>query len=648
MCGLTGFFHLSSTSYDSQSALLQSMCDRLAHRGPDDLGVWIDDEAGIALGHRRLSILDCSSAGHQPMRSPCGRYVLAFNGEIYNHAELRLELEKEGEAFNWRGHSDTETLLAALRRWGLEQCLKKLNGMFAFALWDVHERRLMLARDRIGEKPLYYGRIGDVFLFGSELKALAAHPVWRGEVNRDALTLFLRYSYIPSPWSIYQSIQKLPPAHFLVIGDWGRSFDDPQCYWDLSEISERGARSRSPGDASLIDELDRLVLNAVGQRMMADVPLGAFLSGGYDSSLVVAAMQAQSNVPIRTFSIGFEEGRYNEAHHAKAIAQYLGTDHTELYVTPKQAMAVIPKLANIYDEPFADSSQIPTFLVSQLARQHVTVSLSGDGGDELFGGYQRYLLGHRIWNNLRWLPTPMRHSLGSLLRHFPGETLDSLQLRLPSKWRVDNLADRLLKLSEMLSFGTGETFYRSLISHVKNPDQWVVGATEPRTTLNLPETWPVIPDLRERMMYLDQLTYLPDDILTKVDRASMAASLEVRVPLLDHRIVEFAWRVPTESKFRYGQGKWLLRQVVHRHVPEHLMKRPKMGFSVPIDEWLRGPLRDWAESLLDERRLREEGFFRAEPIRQLWKEHLSGNRRWHYHLWNVLMFQEWNEHRLKL
>jgi asparagine synthase (glutamine-hydrolysing) len=623
------------------------MGNALLHRGPNDFGIWADSDASVALGHRRLSILDLSAAGHQPMHSPCGRYVLVYNGEVYNHTELRAELENEGGAFDWRGHSDTETLLAGLRHWGLERCLQKLNGMFAFALWDGGERRLILARDRMGEKPLYYGRIGDTFLFASELKALSAHPSWRGEVNRDALTLLLRHSYIPVPWSIYRGIHKLPPAHFLVVNDRGRSFGNPQCYWDLSRIAEAGAGSQNQNSDALINEMDDLVLNAVGRRMMADVPSGAFLSGGYDSSLVVAAMQAQSNTPIRTFSIGFDEAEYNEAQHAMAVAQHLGTNHTELYVTPKQAMDVIQNLPAIYDEPFADASQIPTFLVSQLARQQVTVSLSGDGGDELFGGYHRYALGHRVWNKLRWLPTPMRHSLILLLRHFPGQTFDRLQLALPSKWQFPNLADRLPKLADVLAVNSGAAFYRSLISNAKEPDKLVVGATEPETILNLPETWPALSDLRERMMYFDQLTYLPDDILTKVDRASMAVSLEARAPLLDHRLVEFAWRVPTEYKFRHGEGKWLLRQVLHRYVPKQLMDRPKMGFGVPIDEWLRGPLRDWAESLLDERRLREEGFFRPLPIRQLWQEHLSGKRRWHYHLWDVLMFQAWNEHRSK-
>lgn len=648
MCGLTGFLYLCGSSYDTQVTLLRKMCNRLSHRGPDDSGVWIDNEAGIALGHRRLSILDTSPAGHQPMQSPCGRYVLAYNGEIYNHSELRAELEKEGGAFNWRGHSDTETLLAGLRHWGLEKCLQKVNGMFAFVLWDGLERRLMLARDRIGEKPLYYGRVQDVFLFGSELKALSAHPLWLGEVDRDALTLFLRYGYIPAPWSIYKGIKKLPPAHFLVSEDQGRSFREPECYWNLSKIAETSARSNIQDCADLIDEMDELVIKAVGQRMMADVPLGAFLSGGYDSSLIAAAMQVQSSSPVRTFSIGFDEREYNEAQHAKAVAEYLGTDHTELYVTSEQALSVIPQLADIYDEPFADSSQIPTFLVSKLAREQVTVSLSGDGGDELFGGYHRYVLGHRVWNKLRFLPNTMRFALSWLLKHAPSKAFDHLQLVLPPRWQLPNLSDRLPKLAEVLQFNSGEAFYLSLISRMKEPEQWVIGATEPKPILDFPGSWPSLAGLREQMMYLDQITYLPDDILTKIDRASMAVSLEARVPLLDHHIVEFAWRVPTECKFRHGQGKWLLREVLHRYVPKNLLDRPKMGFGVPIEEWLRGPLRDWAESLLDERRLADEGFFNPEPIRQLWKEHLSGKRRWHYQLWGVLMFQAWNERRLSL
>lgn len=637
MCGIVGYWGGSYVD----AAVAERMADRIASRGPDDYGVWIDDGAGLALAHRRLAILDLSPAGHQPMTSPCGRYVLVYNGEIYNHPDLRRELEAEGGQFDWRGHSDTETLLAAIRHWGLEGALQRLNGMFAFALWDTRDRTLFLARDRMGEKPLYYGRAGDTLLFASELKALTAHPDWRGEVNRDALALYMRHNYVPAPWSIYRGLAKLPPAHFVVIRDGGAQIGEPQCYWDLGAVAERGALSAGGDAEALIDALDDLLRDAVGRRMAADVPLGAFLSGGFDSTTVAALMQAQSDRPVKTFSIGFNEAAYNEAVHAKAVARHLGTDHTELYVTPEEAMAVIPRLPAIYDEPFADSSQIPTFLVSQLARRHVTVSLSGDGGDELFCGYNRYVLGYSVWQKLRVLPPSVRRGLARVINHAPGQTLDAAQRLLPRRLRVANLADRLPKLAEVLAHRDGEAFYRQLVSHWKDPARVVLGASEPETLLSRKDRLPGLPDLRERMMYLDMMSYLPDDILTKVDRASMAVSLEARVPLLDHRLVEFAWKVPTGYKYLHGQGKWLLRQVLYRYVPRHLMERPKMGFGVPIEQWLRGPLRDWAEALLDERRLREEGFFDPAPIRRMWSEHLSGKRRWQYHLWDVLMFQAW-------
>lgn len=639
MCGIAGFWGRCRYAL----AIGERMAARIESRGPDDAGVWEDEGAGLVLAHRRLSILDLSFAGHQPMHSPCGRYALAYNGEIYNHQDLRQELEAEGGAFDWRGHSDTETLLAGLRHWGVERTLQRLNGMFAFALWDASQRTLFLARDRMGEKPLYYGRNAGTFLFGSELKALTAHPDWQGEIDRDALTLYMRHNYIPAPWSIYRNIAKLPPAHFVVIRDGGRDIGKPRCYWDLGTVAEQGM-AESSGDAiSLTERLDLLLRDAVGRRMAADVPLGTFLSGGYDSTTVAALMQAQSERAVKTFSIGFHEKGYNEAQHAKKVAKHLGTEHTELYVTPGEAMAVIPKLPTIYDEPFSDSSQIPTYLVSQLARQHVTVSLSGDGGDELFCGYNRYVLGYQVWQKLRLLPPALRQVVAWMLRKAPGHHLDALQRRLPQKLRVSNLADRLPKLAEVIAHRDGQSFYRDLVSHAKEPDHIVLGASEPTTILSRPERLPNLTGLREVMMYLDQMTYLPGNILTKVDRASMAVSLEARVPLLDHRLVEFAWTVPTEFKYRNGQGKWLLRQVLYRYVPRELIDRPKMGFGVPIEHWLRGPLRAWGEELLDEKRLRGEGFFDPVPVRKMWEEHISGSRRWHYYLWDVLMFQAWLE-----
>lgn len=640
MCGIVGYWDKRG----ADTTIVEQMALHIQHRGPDGAGTWLNTAGELAMAHRRLAIIDLSPAGHQPMNSPCGRYTLVFNGEIYNHPELRKDLEREGGHFAWQGHSDTETLLAALRHWGLEKTLQRLNGMFAFALWDSTERCLFLARDRMGEKPLYYGNNNGRFLFGSELKAFNAHPQWQPEIDRNALTLFLRHSSVPTPWSIYQGINKLPPAHYVVIRDAGKQISEPQCYWDLAELAEQGIAMQDKTDPKgLVDELDTLLRDAIHSRMAADVPLGAFLSGGYDSTMVAALMQAQSSRPVKTFTIGFHEQGYNEAVHAQAVAKHLGTEHTELYVTPEEAMAVIPRLPTIWDEPFADSSQIPTLLVSELARKHVMVSLSGDGGDELFCGYNRYTQGYQIWHKLQMLPVPVRQLIGTMMQVFPAAPLEYLLSFLPKQLQIPHLADRLPKLADVVKEASGESYYHRLVSHWKTPDQLVLGATEPKTLFNHPEQMPKLTDFREQMMYLDSLTYLPDDILTKVDRASMAVSLEARVPLLDHRVVEFAWKVPMSLKYRDGKGKWLLREVLYRYVPRELMERPKMGFGVPIEHWLQGPLRDWADALLDEKRLREEGFFDPAPIRKMWEEHASGKRRWHYYLWDILMFQAWLE-----
>lgn len=660
MCGLAGFLQINGFGADQACALATRMGERIAHRGPDDGGVWVDADAGITLAHRRLSILDLSPAGHQPMVSPSGRYVIVFNGEIYNHLEIRRELTDFslssqdggaggllGEGKYWRGHSDTETLLAGFDTLGIEATVKKSIGMFAFAVWDKHNRTLTLGRDRLGEKPLYYGWQGDAFLFGSELKALKAHPDFRAEIDRNALTLLMRHNYIPAPYSIYQGIAKLQPGCLLTVSLNQR---EPRVtpYWLGREMVKHGLARPFTGNVSeAVDALDRLLKDAVGQQMVADVPLGAFLSGGVDSSTVVALMQAQSNRPVRTFSIGFHENCYNEAQHAKAVARHLGTDHTEWYVTPQDALGVIPRLSSLYDEPFADSSQIPTFLVSQMARQHVTVSLSGDAGDELFGGYNRYVLGQRLWGKLSLLPPWLRQRLSNLITgispHAWNRLLNPLQSVFSSELAQANIGDRLHKGAGVMAAKNPAELYCLLVSHWSHPEQLVIGASEPLTALTDSTRQAKTDHFIHQMMALDMLSYLPDDILVKVDRAAMAVSLETRVPFLDHRVVEFAWRLPLSYKLRDGVGKWALRQVLYKYVPRELIERPKMGFGVPIDAWLRGSLRDWAEALLDESRLRQEGYFNPEPIRQKWGEHLSGKRNWQYHLWDALMFQAWLE-----
>lgn len=643
MCGIAGWLGTAP-----EAEILTRMGQSLAHRGPDDSGSWIDPTAPVALLHRRLAIVDLSPAGHQPMTSACGRYVLSFNGEIYNHLDLRRELETSGAAPDWRGHSDTETLLAALAAWGVEPALKWCVGMFAFALWDRRQRRLTLARDRIGEKPLYYGWQGKTFLFGSELKALAAHPAFRAEINRDVLTLYLRYNYVPAPYSIYRGIFKLPPGAHLTIAvdDLPGAQARPAYYWRALDAASQPARADLDDETARL-ELDAELRRAIRHQMVADVPLGAFLSGGIDSSLVVALMQTMSSRPVKTFTIGFHEPAYNEAEHAHAVSAHLGCEHTELYVTPDQAMSVIPRLPELYDEPFADSSQIPTFLVAQLARQHVTVSLSGDGGDELFGGYNRYVWASRIWRRLGSTPQALRAgaagALSSLSPAAWNRAFDAVEAVLPRRLRYANPGDKMHKMAELLTARSPEEVYLSLVSQWKQPTSLVPGAAEPTTVLTDRQRSTPHASFEARMMYLDQMSYLPDDILAKVDRAAMGVSLETRVPLLDHRLVEFAWQLPLHMKIRDGQGKWLLRQVLHQYLPQQLVERPKMGFGVPIDAWLRGPLREWGESLLSEQRLAQEGYLSPAPIREKWREHLSGRRNWAYHIWTILMFQSWLE-----
>jgi asparagine synthase (glutamine-hydrolysing) len=644
MCGISGYWDISrQISNEQLPIVVEQMSNTLLHRGPDSGGVWVDIEAGIALGHRRLAIVDLSPHGHQPMMSADGRYVMVFNGEIYNFLELQKQLEALG--YRFRGHSDTEIMLAGFCQWGVLEAIKRFNGMFAFAVWDRLERILHLGRDRMGEKPLYYGWVGKTLVFASELKAFKVYPDFQPEINRDALASFLRYCYVPTPFSIYQGIYKLPPATLL---SWNGidAHSQPVAYWSVKETAELGTANPFQGsELEAIAQMETLLKEAVGLRMVADVPLGAFLSGGIDSSTVVALMQSQSSQPVNTFTIGFNEKEYNEAEHALAVAKHLGTNHTELYVTPEQALAVIPKLPALYDEPFSDASQIPTFLVSQLARQHVTVSLSGDGGDELFGGYNRYFLGRSIWQKIGWIPKPLRQNLASSLTRISPQAWDRIFARvgglLPEKLRYTTPGYYIHKLAEVLGVPDPDTMYAGLVSHWKDPESVVRHSHEPLTNVSDRNAWAQLSDFTERMMYLDSVSYLPDDILVKVDRASMGVSLEGRIPFLDHRVVELAWRIPLSMKIRNGQGKWLLRQVLYKYVPQTLIERPKMGFGVPIDTWLRGPLREWAEELLDENRLRQQGFFNVQLIRQKWTEHSRGDRNWQYYLWDVLMFQAW-------
>lgn len=635
------------------SATIRRMANAIAHRGPDDAGYWHDHERQAALGHRRLSIVDLSQAGHQPMESASGRYLIAFNGEIYNHLALRERLERARHAPCWRGHADTETLLAGFDAWGIRATLEQAIGMFAFAVWDRQAGTFTLARDRLGEKPLYYGWQGQgsnaAFVFGSELKALREHPAFEGRIDRGALSLQLRYNYVPTPYSIYRGIAKLPPGCMMTVSLADRD-PAPVSYWSAVQAAENGVANSFAGTPEqAVDELEKLLKDAVRQQMMADVPLGAFLSGGIDSSTIVALMQDQSPRPVRTFSIGYhdEENYYNEAERAKEVARHLGTEHTELYVTAGQAMDVIARLPALYDEPFSDSSQIPTFLVSQLARKHVTVSLSGDAGDELFCGYNRYQMTASLWGKIAAGPLPLRKLAANRITSVSPDSWNRLasafEAVLPRSLQLSNVGEKLHKGAGVLGCQSVDALYLKLASHWHDPASVVIGGYEPPTLVTQGQQLGKGLDSVQRMMLMDLLTYLPDDILAKVDRAAMGVSLESRVPFLDHRVVEFAWRLPQSLKLRNGQTKWILRQVLYRYVPPALLEQPKMGFGVPIGNWLRGPLRDWAESLLDESRLKREGYFNAALVRQKWAEHLAGLPR-QFYLWDVLMFQSWLAH----
>jgi asparagine synthase (glutamine-hydrolysing) len=642
MCGIVGMIDWrAATSADALRGIGARMNETVRHRGPDAGDVWVEAETGAVLAQRRLAIIDLSPGGAQPMHSADGRYVIVFNGEIYNYRELRDALAAAGRRL--RSDSDTEVLLEACAAWGVREALERAIGMFAFALWDRASRTLVLARDRIGKKPLYYSATPERVLFASQLKAFRQCPDWRPTVDADALAGYLRHAYVGQPHTIWREARKLPPGHILTL----RAGAEPvaECFWDLRAIARLGQARNDPApdEEEAIERLDALLRDAVRLRMIADVPLGAFLSGGIDSSTVVALMQAQSARPVQTFSIGFHEPGYDEAQEAKAVAQHLGTDHTEFYVESRHAREVIPQLPDWFDEPFADPSQIPTYLISELTRRHVTVALSGDGGDELFAGYNRYFWAERIVNAAARVPGPVRRLGTGMLDALSPDTWDRLFQWLPASVRPPQAGDKLHKLAGVLRNPSPDAVYRRLVSQWENPEAVAARGSEPRGVLWDETVARDFPDLTARMQYIDAATYLPDDILTKVDRATMAVGLEGRVPLLDHRVIEYAWTLPRHFKVRDGKGKWLLRRVLDRYVPERLVERPKMGFGVPIDGWLRGPLREWAETLLSPARLAADGLLRPEPVRRAWEEHVAGTRNWQYPLWTVLMLQAWRE-----
>jgi asparagine synthase (glutamine-hydrolysing) len=640
MCGIAGFLTGASNGLARELADVSSAMNAcLQHRGPDDHGVWMDEECGVALVHRRLSILDLSPAGHQPMISDDGRFVIIYNGEVYSHQPIAAELTADGHKF--RGHSDTEVILNSFAENGIEPTLKRMIGMFAIALWDRRERMLTLIRDRLGIKPLYWAKFGKLFLFGSELKALRAHPGWTAQIDRNAMAAFMRHNYIPAPHTIYSAVHKLEPGSILTL-PWQA---EPRItrFWNARTVAHNGMLNPLEGsDADLTEQLETLLQDAVARRMIADVPLGAFLSGGIDSSTVVALMQQAKLGRVRTFSIGFDIPGYNEAPHAAAVAGHLGTDHTELSVTSNEALDLIPRLPDIYDEPFADSSQIPTYLVSAMTRKYVTVALTGDGGDELFAGYNRYQVAERFWQALSVMPRSMRNAAAAALTLVRPDRWTSLAAVLPARLRPPQAGDKLHKMAAVLKLDSADVLYRRLVSHWE-PSEIMLQAQEPPSIVEDEKIAREFPDLLARMQFLDLVTYLPDDILTKVDRASMAVALEARVPLLDHRVVEFSWRLPRKTKVRNHTTKWILRQVLYRHVPRELIERPKMGFGIPLGEWLRGPLRDWAEALLNENRLRDAALLDHKVVRRFWQEHLDGSRNWQYLLWNVLMLEAWRE-----
>ena len=626
-------------------AVLQRMTHAIRHRGPDSDGYWQSADGRVNLGHRRLAIIDLTPTGHQPMLMRDGGHVISYNGEIYNYPELRDELVRQGVVF--RGSSDTEVLLEALVRWGVEPTLKRLNGMFAFAYWDQRERKLWLARDRFGEKPLYYSWQNGFFFFGSELKALAQHPAFVREIDRSILPTYLRFNYVPWPHSIFKNVFKLTPGHCIEV-DLSGEMRASRPYWRLRELIEgRKLDKRTANDPELITELDGMLCKAVGQRMLADVPLGAFLSGGVDSSLVVALMQKQSTRPVKTFTIGYWEANYNEAADAAQVAKHLGTEHHEYYISSRECVDIITRLPEIYDEPFADSSQIPTTLVSQFTRRHVTVALSGDAGDEMFGGYNRYIWSRRIWPLINRLPPGMRGIARDMAQQLSPKEWDRVFSAsnpiLPGRLQVRGAGEKLHKLATAIGAKDTDALYRSFVSQWQNPGQIIPDVPEAPSLLDDPDVCPGGLDYVEKMMYLDQLTYLPSDILCKVDRATMSTGLESRVPFLDNEVARFAWTLPVETKLHRGIAKWPLRQVLKRYMPAELFERPKTGFGIPTGDWLRGPLRDWTESMLNEQSLKDGGHFNVGVVRKQWAEHLSSRFNRQHSLWGILMFEAWRK-----
>jgi len=638
MCGIAGFLDAGrSATADEAATRVRAMADAVRHRGPDDSDIWVDPAAGIGLGHRRLSIIDLSPLGRQPMHSADGRYVISYNGEVYNFTELRQELAQRGHSF--RGGSDTEVMLAACREWGPERAVTRFVGMFAIALWDRETATLRLIRDRIGVKPLYWCRRDGVLRFGSELKALMAHPVWRGEIDIEATAAFARYSYVPGTATIFRNVHKLAPGTVLTV----RAGEEPRiaAYWRLRDVV---APHPIEDEQEAAVELETILRDSMRGRMIADVPLGAFLSGGIDSSTMVALMQAQSTRKVRTFSIGFREPGYDEAHHAKEVAAHLGTDHTELYVEPRQAIDVVPSLPKWFDEPFGDSSQIPTYLVAAMTRQHVTVALSGDGGDELFAGYLRYRIVDQIWRRLGWVPPGLRRGFGAGLALLPEPLLDRASRLLPKRLRPLNAGRKAHRMAALLALPAEDSLFLELAAIWPDEDALVPGSTGALRLRAESDLAGTLPDPVSRMQYYDAMNYLPDDIMTKVDRCSMAVALEAREPMLDHRLVEFVWKLPRRFKYDGRQTKRLLRQVLYRYVPRELVERPKMGFSIPLGTWLREDLRDWAEGLLSKQRLAADGIFAVDEVRRLWDEHQTRRANRENVLWNVLMFQAWKEH----